>query len=198
MYIYKCFYKGYIISFLFDRSTMSWTENKDTFLMRDGCPGNFSGPAGSRDRGNIWQTIAQNLNCHRGLFQAWTSRGVRDRFTLTSRRLKAKNAQELKGTGGGGEQQTEYELLLEEMIQPSDESDKKKEAEAQRVRKKHYFGKAESPWYQKTSNGSKQWVKARTEDQMEMMKTKKDCRNGDQEVTLAWERKGRERERDKV
>ena len=35
MYIYKCFYKGYIISFLFDRSTMSWTENKDTFLMRE-------------------------------------------------------------------------------------------------------------------------------------------------------------------
>ena len=59
--------------------------------------------AGSRERGAVWQVIASNLNCHKDLFDV-TARGVRDRFTLLSRRYKSKTTQELKDSGTGGEE----------------------------------------------------------------------------------------------
>ena len=117
------------------------------------------------------------------MFEAWTSRGARDRFTLISRRLKAKNAQELKGTGGGGEQQTEYELLLEEMIQPSDESDKKTEAEAETVRENTIFEKQKA-------------LDIRKRRAMETMGQRKNWRSDGVDENKLWpERKKAERER---
>ena len=70
--------------------------------------------------------IVSNLNCHKDLFEV-TARGVRDRFTLLSRWHKSKTSRELKGSGTGGEELTEYEILIEDMIALSEESDKKAE-----------------------------------------------------------------------
>ena len=78
--------------------------------------GIFQFKSGSRERGNVWQAIAKNLNGHKDLFNSVTSRGVRDRFTLILRRYKARNAEEIKSTGEGSEdEQSEYDLLLEEL-----------------------------------------------------------------------------------
>jgi len=67
-------------------------------------------------------------------FSKWllevTARGVWDRFTLLFRRYKSKTSWELKGSGSGGEELTEYEILIEDMIALSEESDKKAESEA--------------------------------------------------------------------
>ena len=65
--------------------------------------GIFQFKSGSKERGNIWQAIASNLNGNKDLFSYVSSRGCRDRFTLISRRYKAKTAEELKSTGGGSE-----------------------------------------------------------------------------------------------
>ena len=75
-----------MISFLFYRSTMSSTENKDIFLMREMAAQGIFQYRGWQSRKRKY--IAQNLNCHRVLFEALASRGARDRFTLISRRLK--------------------------------------------------------------------------------------------------------------
>ena len=56
---------------------------------------------------------------------------MRDRFTLFSRRHKSKTSRELKGSGTGGEELTGYEILIEDMIALSEESDKKAESEAE-------------------------------------------------------------------
>ena len=58
-------------------------------------------------------------------------RGVRDRFTNISRRYKTKISNEVKATGIGGEELTEYEMLLEDLIDLSTETDKKFGAEAE-------------------------------------------------------------------
>ena len=89
-----------------------------------GGQGIFHYKAGSRERGAVWQVIASNLNCHKDLFEV-TARGVRDRLTLFSRRYKSKSSRELKGSRTGGEELTEYEILIEDMIAMSEESDKK-------------------------------------------------------------------------
>ena len=100
--------------------------------------GIFQFKSGSRERGNVWQAIAKNLNGHKDLFNSVTSRGVRDRFTLILRRYKARNAKEIKSTGEGSEdEQSEYDLLLEELTHLSEESDvKKANAEAESAKEK--------------------------------------------------------------
>ena len=78
--------------------------------------GIFQFKSGSRERGNVWQAVAKYLNGHKDLFNSVSSRGVRDIFTLISRKYKAKNAEEQKSTGGGSEDElNEYDLLLEEL-----------------------------------------------------------------------------------
>ena len=65
--------------------------------------GIFQFKSGSRERDNVWQAIAKNLNGHGDLFNSVSFRDVRDRFALILRRYKAKNTEELKSTVGGSE-----------------------------------------------------------------------------------------------
>ena len=51
-----------------------------------------------------------------------TSRAVRDRYKTLERKHKFKNAQEERGTGLGGEELTEGEMLLEELIDIEEEN----------------------------------------------------------------------------
>ena len=100
-----------------------------------GGQGLFQYKAGSRERGRVGQVIANNLNCHKNLFDGVTPRGVRDRFTLLSKNYKAKMSEEIKSTGTGGEELTEFEMLMEELIALSEESGRKGEAETESSRK---------------------------------------------------------------
>ena len=86
--------------------------------------------------------FASNLNGNKDLFSYVSSRGCRDRFTLISRRYKAKTAEELKSTGGGSEDEpSEYDLLLEELTHLSEESDKRADTEAETAKKKSQWTK---------------------------------------------------------
>ena len=110
--------------FIPNRTAMTWAENKDIFLMREmGAEGIFQYKAGSRERGNVWQVIANNLNQHEG-FEV-TARSVRDRFNTISRKHSIKTAKELKSTGEGGEEPSEHELLLEELMELNEDSERK-------------------------------------------------------------------------
>lgn len=91
--------------------------------------GIFENKSGSKERGKCWMEIAETLVKSDDGFFALTPRGARDRFTLIARRAKAKSALELKTSGGGGKQQTEYDQLAEELIELSEEADKKFAAE---------------------------------------------------------------------
>jgi hypothetical protein len=96
---------------------MSWTEEKDELLMKQMTGfGIFEHRAGSRERGNVWQNIAEKLNSDERFGAALTTRGARDRFNLLKRRHKAKTSSELKSTGTGGKEQSEFDLILEELV----------------------------------------------------------------------------------
>ena len=135
---------------------MSWTEEKDILLMREmAAQGIFQFKIGSKERGNIWQAIASNLNGNKDLFSYVSSRGCRDRFTLISRRYKAKTAEELKSTGGGSEDEpSEYDLLLEELTHLSEESDKRADTEAETAKKKRQCRKGIGSRSKKESYGN--------------------------------------------
>ena len=118
------------------RTVTNWTDEKDLLLLKEmGGQGIFEYKAGSPEKGGVWQVIASNLNCRNDLFDVLTSRGVRDRFTLLARKYKAKMSKEIKNSGIRGEELAEFELLMEELIALSEESDRKAESETDTAKK---------------------------------------------------------------
>ena len=110
----------------------------------------WKGSTHCKERGNIWQAIASNLNGNKDLCSYVSSRGCRDRFTLISRRYKAKTAEELKSTGGGSEDEpSEYDLLLEELTHLSEESDKRADTEAETAKVKRKKSVQKRNWLSK-------------------------------------------------
>lgn len=65
-----------------------------------------------------------HLNQHEGPFEV-TARSVQDRFNTISKKHSIKTTKELTRTGEGGEEPSDYELLLEELMEPSEDSDRK-------------------------------------------------------------------------
>ena len=109
---------------------MQWSDDKDLEMMKEmAANGIFSYKSGSRERGQLWQTIATHLNLLDGSLV--TKRSVRDRFTTLMRKYKAKMNQEVKGSGTAGDEPSEYEILIEDLIHLSDESDLKQESTAE-------------------------------------------------------------------
>ena len=104
---------------------MVWSEAKDYVMLKEvATEGVFDSKPGSRERGTSWQKVANKLN---SLPQfSVNSRSIRDRFNNISRKLKAKLSRESNESGGGDmEEPTELEMLLEELLQLNEESEKK-------------------------------------------------------------------------
>ena len=104
---------------------MVWSEAKDYVMLKEvAAEGVFDSKPGSRERGTSWQKVANKLN---SLPQfSVNSRSIRDRFNNISRKLKAKLSRESNESGGGDmEEPTELEMLLEELLQLNEESEKK-------------------------------------------------------------------------
>jgi len=98
-----------------------WNEVKDIFLLREMVSQDiFTHKTGSRERGAVWQHIAKNLNTFEGFNVS--PRGVRDRYSNISKKYKVQDNKDRQKTGIGGEELTEFEQLMEEVIGLNDES----------------------------------------------------------------------------
>ena len=115
---------------------MQWNEEKDILLMRDmAAVGIFQHKSGSQERGQVWQEIASALNNYPDLIV--NLRSIRDHFTTIMRRQKAKTRIEVGATGLGGDEPNEYKIILEDLIEMSDECDLRGEQESAKKEKKH-------------------------------------------------------------
>ena len=118
--------------------------------------GIFENQSGSREKGAIWQNIANMLNnCEEF---ALTARSLRYHFTTLMKRYKSKTRPEVKVTGLGDKELSVNEQLLEEPKQilkkrlPYIENEKKK---AQEMRKTAM----EKIWRDESDTGNKSKVK---------------------------------------
>ena len=103
---------------------MQWNEEKDLLLMRQMASfGVFKHKLGSRERGHVWQQMVTNLNGY-PIFSV-TLRAGREHFTTIMRKYKAKIRKEVHGTSLGGQELTECETLLEDLIERYEESELK-------------------------------------------------------------------------
>ena len=110
---------------------MVWSDEKDFVMLKEVAgEGVFNSKPGSRERGGSWQVVANKLN---SLPQfTVNARAVRDRFNNISKKLKAKLAKEATESGGGEiEEQSELEMLLEQLIELNEESEKKSDEQGE-------------------------------------------------------------------
>ena len=107
---------------------MIWTQEKDyIMLIAMAGEGVFDSKAGSRERGNAWQAVADSLNCHEAQRFSVTQRSVRDRYNILAKRVKTKLSKEERESGGGDSELSESEKLVEELITLSEEAEKRTE-----------------------------------------------------------------------
>ena len=108
---------------------MVWTETKDLTLLREmAAEGLMHHKPKSRDRGAAWQKVVDHLNPLPDFDVA--TRSIRDRFNNLAKKHKVRMAKEERGTGGGGEELSELESLLEELTEIGEETDQRLEEEA--------------------------------------------------------------------
>ena len=101
---------------------MHWNESKDILMMREvAALGVLVQRSGSKERGNLWQQVADALNEHEEF--CVTARGVRERLFGQMKKHRTKMNKDKKRTGEGGDEVTEYEVLIEELMQLSDDTD---------------------------------------------------------------------------
>ena len=101
---------------------MVWSEQRDLMLLKEiAAEGVLTKKEKSRERGSGWQTVADNL-CPVFNIEL-SSRSVRDHYSMLSRKHKARLAREERATGEGGEELTEKEAFLEELMQVEEETE---------------------------------------------------------------------------
>ena len=102
---------------------MVWTDDKDIKLLRAvAAEGVFrNNKSGSRERGALWQNVASALVAES---LSVTVRSVRDRYNILAKKWRAKIRREEKESGGGDEQLTEVEILVEELVEMETEAEK--------------------------------------------------------------------------
>ena len=101
---------------------MQWTEEREVMMMREVIGKNvLIHKSGTQERSNGWQKVADTLNTIEGFHL--TDRAVRDKINalILSRTAPLMN-KNIQDTGVGGEEPTEHEVLIEEVINVSDDT----------------------------------------------------------------------------
>ena len=109
---------------------MQWNQAKDILMMREvAFEGVLQHKSGSKERGQGWQKVADVLNTLGGF--TVNNRGVRDRLTNLMKKFKTLINKDKQLTGFGGDEPTEFEVLIEELILLNDDTEAKCEEDLQ-------------------------------------------------------------------
>ena len=105
---------------------MQWTEEKEVLLMREVIGKDvLVHKAGSQERGQGWQSVADTLNSIEEFILS--GRSVRDKIMAIIKKYKPLINKDIQGTGLGGDEPTEHQVLTEEIINIHDDSLQKAE-----------------------------------------------------------------------
>ena len=109
---------------------MQWNDDKDVLLMREVLGKSVL----ILKRGQAWQRVADELNALNGFHL--TGRAVRDRIMKLIKKFKVKINKDKNQTGEGGGEPSEFEVLVEEVINISEDTLQKKETEKEKAKEK--------------------------------------------------------------
>ena len=172
---------------------MTWNEARDLMLTREvAANGVFTHKQGSRERGNAWQSVADNLNHHSNFHV--TNRSIRDRFNLLAKKYKSKAAKEIQSTGLGGGEPTELESLIEELIELSEECERRAEADAESAKASAEAEKKKVEDVRKTAMETMGQTKKRKSNEDGTVKEKTKRRTGSEGMEWLREKSAKEAE----
>ena len=108
---------------------MEWNKEKDIMMMREiAALGVLMQKPGSKERGHLWQQVSDSLN--KNGFNV-TSRGVRDRLSIIMKKHRVQANKDKKLSGECREEITEYDSLVEELFEISDDTDAHKDEKSE-------------------------------------------------------------------
>ncbi|XP_044172735.1 trichohyalin-like [Acropora millepora] len=103
---------------------MEWSDEHDVLLCREILTTEpFKAERRTPQRGQLWQSVADHLNCIPEPKFKVSKRAVRERFTLLAEKFKKKMKAEEKALGIDTEM-SELDVLLEEIVEKEEEFDK--------------------------------------------------------------------------
>ncbi|XP_068672956.1 golgin subfamily A member 6-like protein 22 [Montipora capricornis] len=103
---------------------MEWSDEHDVLLCREILTTEpFKAKRRTPQRGQLWQSVADHLNCIPEPKFKVSKRAVRERFTLLAEKFKKKMKAEEKASGIDTEM-SELDVLLEEIVEKEEEFDK--------------------------------------------------------------------------
>ena len=96
---------------------MKWSDQHDLELVKEILAERpFDHPKGSRQIGQVWQTIVDNLNSRADIvFNLKDIRAVRDRYNLLEKKYKKKEREEIDASGLGTVEPSELDDAIEEV-----------------------------------------------------------------------------------
>lgn len=96
---------------------MKWSDQHDLELVKEILAERpFDHPKGSRQIGQVWQTIVDNLNSRADImFNLKDIRAVRDRYNLLEKKYKKKEREEIDASGLGTVESSELDDAIEEV-----------------------------------------------------------------------------------
>ena len=96
---------------------MKWPDQHDLELVKEILAERpFDHPKGSRQIGQVWQTIVDNLNSRADIvFNLKDIRAVRDRYNLLEKKYKKKEREEIDASGLGTVESSELDDAIEEV-----------------------------------------------------------------------------------
>ena len=96
---------------------MKWSDQHDLELVKEILAERpFDHPKGSRQIGQVWQTIVDNLNSRADIvFNLKDIRAVRDRYNLLGKKYKKKEREEIDASGPGTVEPSELDDAIEEV-----------------------------------------------------------------------------------
>ena len=96
---------------------MKWSDKHDLELVKEILAERpFDHPKGSRQIGQVWQTIVDNLNSRADIvFNLKDTRAVRDRYDLLEKKYKKKEREEIDASGLGTVKSNELDDAIEKM-----------------------------------------------------------------------------------
>lgn len=108
-----------------------WNQRKDLLLLKEiAGEGVLKHKVKSREKSTSWLNVANKLAPNFPHIEV-TSRAVRDRYKTLEKEHKFKNAEEQRGTDLGRVELTEGEMLLEELIDIEEETERRVEEESE-------------------------------------------------------------------
>ena len=132
-----------IITEIFRNYSIKWSEEDDLMLCREVLVMEpFKLQKQSRERGEIWGEIAQNLNGLSVPKFTVRTRSVRDRLTLFLRKYKEKVRKEEQGSSMRCDEETELEMALSEDIEKEQAADLERKENTNTLTKKNEKDKA--------------------------------------------------------